>query len=280
MAILAADPSSPCHNISRRIGDTIGLAKRFTFSAYHLSRNTFRHYVDQLQRSRPTWLHGYPSFLALLAGFMHDAGLQLDYQPKWITTGAENLLPHQIALIQAAFGRRPLQHYGTREAVANISEHPDGSMYVDEDFSAVEFVPSNVAGAYRIVGTNLANLAMPMIRYEVGDIVQLPDESDQSRVRRVIGIDGRKEDYIVLKNGSQLGRLDHIFKDMVAVREAQIYQETPGEVEIRVVKSVSFCEQMNRRCSTKLKSEWGRTRRSRLPTLMNCLARRRENCDS
>ncbi len=214
--------------------------KEIFFSAYHLSRETFRAYVDQLQRRRPLWLHGYPSFLSLLAGFMQDAGVQLDYQPRWITTGAENLLPHQVTLIEAAFGCRPLQHYGTREAVANISQHPDGNLYVDEDFSAVEFLPTNVAGAYRIVGTNLANLAMPMIRYDVGDIAHLDSQPDASRVRRVVGIDGRKEDYVVLKNGSRLGRLDHIFKDMVAVREAQIYQELPGVVEIRIVRAASW----------------------------------------
>lgn len=53
-------------------------------------------------------------------------------------------------------------------------------------------------------------------------------------------IDGRKEDCIVLKNGTMLGRMDHIFKDLVNVREAQLYQSAAGKIEARVVKGTDY----------------------------------------
>jgi phenylacetate-CoA ligase len=58
----------------------------------------------------------------------------------------------------------------------------------------------------------------------------------------VVGIDGRLEDYVVLKNGARIGRMDHVFKDLVRIREAQIYQRTPGVLIVRVVRGNDYGE--------------------------------------
>ncbi len=223
--------------------------KQVMFSAYHLTPSNFRYYVDELNRRKLPWIHAYPSVISILASFMIENDVRLDYRVQWITTGAENLLEHQRKSIFAAFGVEPIQHYGMSEGVANISERPDGRLYVDEDFSAVEFIPRD-SGGYSIVGTNVANLAMPMVRYEVGDIAELPDSArgdDPATVghvryggRQVVSIDGRLEDYVVLSNGAQLGRLDHIFKDLEEIQEAQIYQPARGEIVVRVVKGREY----------------------------------------
>jgi len=49
------------------------------------------------------------------------------YPIRWITVGAENLLPQQADLIEQAFGARPRQHYGMAEAIANSSECERGA---------------------------------------------------------------------------------------------------------------------------------------------------------
>jgi len=45
-----------------------------------------------------------------------------------------------------------------------------------------------------------------------------------------------------LKSGARLGRMDHIFKDMVHIREAQIYQKEPGQIIIRIVPGSHYSE--------------------------------------
>lgn len=217
--------------------------RQVMFSGYHLSPQNLPAYVEELRRRQLPWLHGYPSVLAMLAGYLRDAGMSLGYEVRWITTGAENLLPQQAAVIEQAFGVRPLDHYGMSEGVANISQYRDGRLYVDEDYAAVEFLPTD-GGAYKTVGTNFTNPATPLLRYDVGDTVQLPEAAQQSGDgfpgREVRSIDGRQEDYVVLRNGARLGRMDHIFKDLTAIREAQIQQDTPGEIVVRVVKGPRY----------------------------------------
>ncbi|WP_259246559.1 hypothetical protein [Salinibacter ruber] len=53
-------------------------------------------------------------------------------------------------------------------------------------------------------------------------------------------IHGHKEDYVVTPSGARIGRLDHIFRDMVEVRNAQIYQPERGRVVLRVVKGQGY----------------------------------------
>lgn len=232
--------------------------RQIMFSAYHTGAANLQAYVEALRRQRPPWLHGYPSLISLLAVWMVDTGADLGYQVKWVTLGAENLMPQQSEVIWKAFGVRPRQHYGMAEGIANISECPDGALHVDEDFSAVEFVPHDTGG-YRLVGANFTNFATPLVRYDVHDVV-LPSDTpcDCGRPGRVIAaIDGRMEDYIVLRNGVRLGRLDHIFKDLTAISEAQIYQRVPGAITVRVVRGNHYTHADEERLLAELRKRLG-----------------------
>jgi phenylacetate-CoA ligase len=216
--------------------------RQILFSGYHMSSAWLDSYVEKLQHARPPWLHGYPSLLTLLAAHLIDRGGSLDYPVRWITTGAENLFPHQKLQIQRAFGVAPIQHYGMAEAVANFSECERGFLHVDEDFSAVEFIPNSTGSGFSIVGTNFTNPATPLLRYTIQDIATLMTKGCTcGRAGRVVAeVDGRLEDYVVLRNGSRLGRLDHIFKDLVNIREAQIHQDRVGHCTIRVARRLGY----------------------------------------
>jgi phenylacetate-CoA ligase len=207
-------------------------AKQIMFSGYHMNENNLPEYIKCIRKEQPLWLHGYPSLISLIADYMLENSISLDYQVKWITIGAENLLEKQRISIKRAFGVSPKQHYGLAEAVANISEHPDGRLRVDEDFSAVEFLPRQEGSGYRIIGTNFTNYATPLLRYDTNDIAQIVGTDRSAEWRVVSEIDGRNEDYIILKNGTKIGRMDHIFKDMINVRESQIIQNVPGQIKV------------------------------------------------
>ena len=220
--------------------------RQVLLSAYHLNARTAPAYLAQMRRSGAPWLHGYPSMVALLASYALQLGQCLPL--RWVTLAAENVLPTQRDVIRRAFGVAPVEHYGLAEAVAGISECPRGRLHVDEDFAAVEFLPLG-ENRFQVVGTNLSNPAFPLLRYDTGDIATITGAiCDCGRPGRVVdALDGRQEDYVLTRAGTRLGRLDHIFKDMVNIREAQIQQSMPGRMTLAVVRSHAYGAEDERR---------------------------------
>ena len=98
-------------------------------------------------------------------------------------------------------------------------------------------VPAHNENAGSIVATTLTNTSMPLLRYEVGDHgVRTPnDQSCNSIISGLESITGRLDDYVITPDGRQLGRMDHIFKGLEAIREAQIIQDAPDHCTLRIV---------------------------------------------
>lgn len=217
--------------------------KQVIFSGYHMSDENLSHYVEVLKKRKLEWIVGYPSLVTLLAQYILNFGVSLGYSVKGIILSSENLMPQQQDIIEKVFGTKPIQDYGLVEAVANISQCERGCLHVDENFSAVEFEKFDYDDeSYRVIGTNFTNLATPFIRYDTGDIVSLDTRGCECGRpgRAVKSIDGRREDYVLLKNGTKIGRMDHVFKDLINVSEAQLYQEKAGTIEVRIVKGPKY----------------------------------------
>jgi len=214
------------------------------FSAQHLSESSFRVYLDEIKRSKATWIHGYPSTLSLLANWMTENDISPPESVKIVTTGAENLTATRAKCISEAFRSPVFQHYGLAESTANFSQEPNGKLYVDEDFSHVEFPLSLDGLSRKIVGTNWHNPAFPLFRYDSGDLCQLTlCEVKGPRSREILTIDGREEDVVILNNGVQLTRLDQIFAEQINIRNAQIFQTVIGEAEFRIIKGAFYKNQ-------------------------------------
>ena len=62
------------------------------FSSYHLSEKNMVHYVGQLNRFRPDFIHGYPSTIYFVARYINETGHELTFRPKMIVTSSETTL--------------------------------------------------------------------------------------------------------------------------------------------------------------------------------------------
>ncbi|MDM9631134.1 hypothetical protein [Robiginitalea aurantiaca] len=208
--------------------------RQVMFSPLHLNAKTISEYYNKLRNSNLKWIHGYPSQLAFLASLIREKGfpsLPMDY----VSIGSESLLPHQIKIIEEVFEIKPIEHYGLKEGVANISLTPCGKYQIDQDFAFVEFIKSDLgANLFKIIGTNYSNHAFPLIRYDTNDIALLDNHGE------IISIEGRNDDYITLPNGVKIGRLTMIFLTATFVKEAQFYQKSLNEVEIRIVPASEY----------------------------------------
>jgi phenylacetate-CoA ligase len=157
-------------------------------------------------------------------------------------------------VIERAFGCKVFNYYGNQESCAQIVECEKGSHHLNLEYSYVEFLgrddkPIGGDSEGRIVGTAFGNYAMPLVRYDIGDVVVLSARKKCECGRGGILVDrviGRTDDYILTPDGRFVGRLDHLFKDAVNVKMAQIVQDDVEEMVIRIVKEPAYTKKEER----------------------------------
>jgi len=212
------------------------IEKRLLCSSYHLTPDNLPRYIDALMDFAPDFVHGYPSSVYLLAKQMADDGITA-LRPRAVFTASETLLDFQRMVIEQAFGTKAFNWYGTTEFTNNIIECAQGSLHQRPDYGVLELL-----GDGTMIATGLNNRAMPFIRYRVGDRATRRDGSCACGCAfpLIERIEGRVEDYVRTPDGRIVGRLDHLFKDVQHVREAQIVQTHLDELVLRIVRTDGF----------------------------------------
>ena len=218
------------------------------FSQYHINEMTIGFYVKAIAKYKLKTIHGYPSVLVIFSEFVRKSKLITeihDLKILNITVGSETLSDNQRKFIEDTFNCPVFNFYGQVEGVVDIFECEKGSMHINEAFSFVELLKTEDKMVFQLVGTQLKNKKFPLIRYNTGDLVEYDPNFVCScgRTSRVVSkIIGRDEDFIILKNNSKIGRLDHIFKNTVNIIEAQFNQKAKGSAQLKIVKNDLYGE--------------------------------------
>ena len=218
------------------------------FSQYHINEKNIRFYISAIRKYKLKTIHGYPSVLTIFSEIVRKLNLETEVHKIGllnITVGSETLSNYQKQIIQNTFNCKVLNFYGQTESVVDIFECEKGSMHINEAFSFVELIETNTKGIYNLIGTQLRNNKFPLIRYNTGDLVEYDSAfcCGCGRKSRVItNIVGRNEDYILLDNGTKIGRLDHIFKNSFNTIECQIIQNKIGQAIFNIVKGDNYSQ--------------------------------------
>jgi phenylacetate-CoA ligase len=157
--------------------------------------------VSRLNDFQPTNMNAYPSVLALLAEEQLAGRLRLRLEA--FSASSEPLTPELQARLEEAFGVRPYNFYATTEGLWG-NDCPENSMHLFDDMCIVENVdehdvpvPAGETGS-RLLVTNLFNRSLPLIRFEVSDLVAVePEPCPCGRnLMRVRSLDGRAEEVL------------------------------------------------------------------------------------
>lgn len=212
-------------------------------SAYHLSPETVRHYVDALNHHQPIVLTGYAHSHYSLARMMTEQGMTLNYEPVAAVLCSEKLTRSMKTVIKRALRTRAYEEYGAVENCALATECECGRLHVSPDFGIVEIVddhgqpvPPGVPG--RILCTSLLNEAQPLIRYEIGDVATWSNNTcpcGRNHLPVLKEVVGRLEDVIVGPDGRQTVRFHWVFIDLPGVVEGQIVQESLDQFVVNLV---------------------------------------------
>lgn len=214
------------------------------FSSYHLSQNNIKLYVNELIKFDPILIQAYPSSIYLIAKYMNLNNIKYEGPSlKAIVTSSESWSDDFHEEVTRAFGCKLFDWYGQFERVAAIGSCEYGKLHVIEDYSLVEFLPTHDDNIFEIIGTGLNNSLTPLVKYRTGDFVEY-HPTDRCRcgrdfrvVRKVLG---RADDYIRTNDGRLVGRIDHIFKGVSGILEAQIVQNIISGIDVYIVPASNF----------------------------------------
>jgi phenylacetate-CoA ligase len=205
--------------------------------------------VSMLEHFKPAVIRGYPSAIAILAGYI-ERELKTDFKLKTIISTGEQLYDHQRNLFSRVFNCDTYNHYGTMEVRAIASECPAHSgLHIAVENVIVEIVdkenrqlPPGQEG--KILVTNLHNYTMPFIRYDIGDIGTLSDETCPCGrgLPLMAKLNGRTADVIVIPGNIQVSgtTLVDVTASLKGIEQFQIVQEDNKNITVNVIPEKKY----------------------------------------
>jgi phenylacetate-CoA ligase len=154
-----------------------GTQRRLLLNSVELSADKVRIQAEAMRARHVRFLKGLPSVLYHFAQFVQRLGLG-GFGLKAVFSQGELLQPQQRRLIEEVFGCKVADSYGHMERTIAISECEEGRLHAVSDYGLLQLEP--VPGASggrtrRLFGTGLYNMSMPLLRYDVGDLVTVPE---------------------------------------------------------------------------------------------------------
>ena len=222
--------------------------KQLILSSFHLAPANLDAYVEAIQRYGLQALEAYPSAVATIAQHLVAQGRTVPL--KAVFTTSETLMDEQREAIETAFACPCFDFFAAAERgifAADCEKHEGFHLF--DAYGATEVVdaagdsvPGDESG--RLVLTTLHNHAMPLIRYESGDISGFQDRSCScGRPLRLLNrITTKREDLIRLPGGEQVppSAITHAFKPIECIVRSQVVQETLHSVVVTVVPGTGY----------------------------------------
>jgi phenylacetate-CoA ligase len=219
-------------------------------NAFGMSRDDILRALAPFEGTRGAYLGGYAASLYVLAAAAREAGLDVRFEGA-ISWG-DKMFPHYQREIEQVFRARVFENYSTAE-MTYIGQKKDlpyfyhytPNIYLELVDDAGQAVPDGQMG--RVLVTKLDAVAMPLIRYELGDLaVMLPkDRYPATRdlqfplIERVIG---RDTDLVKTPEGKILivHTFTGVFEYFPQVQQFKVVQRELEEIEIQYVPAPQF----------------------------------------
>ncbi len=218
--------------------------KELILSTYHLSQKTAQDYALLMKQYKVKAIVGYPSAVYFLARTCLDSGIEVKL--KSALTSSEVLTESMRQTIEKAFGCKVFDFYGGAERVCYIHTCEHGCYHIIPEYGLTELVPidDTIGDKCKIISTGFWNLAMPLIRYDIGDVVVMSNNNCTcGRAFQVIkSVIGREADTIKTPSGRKFGPaiLTHVLYGTAHIAESQIIQDKLDHITVEYVPSEKF----------------------------------------
>lgn len=225
-------------------------SRRKMLNAFDMNEKTLAEYARILNNFNPKFINAYASAAYFLARYLEHRGIDT-IRPKAILTSCEMLFDYQRETIERVFDCEVFDYYSGRDTTLHAAECAEHSGYhLSIENAVIEFIKEgeHVAPGEmgKIVITDLANYAMPFLRYEIGDLGIPSDEvcscgRGLPLMKKVLG---RVTDIITTKDGKHVHGefFTHLFYNTKGVKQFQFAQKTKEYAVLKIVKAKNYSQ--------------------------------------
>jgi phenylacetate-CoA ligase len=266
VAALWGNPEYLQHGWRGRLRNTL-LQRTIYLDTLKFDEAAIARFATALERRPPSLLFGHAHSLYLFAEFLRNRR-RFAARPRGIISTSMVLHDWERRAIEEVFQCPVTNRYGCEEVslIACQCERHKG-MHINADGIYLEVLrsdgtPCRPGEPGAIVVTDLMNRAMPMIRYQVGDMGVLSDQPCPCGrgLPLLERVEGRIADYVVTRRGELISgiSLTENFALLVpAVAQLQIVQEEVDRFVFRIVRGPDFGDQSENIIGTLARERFG-----------------------
>lgn len=211
--------------------------------------------IKNLRKKKIKSLIGFPSAISFLAKSCLEQGYTpSDFKVKGVITSSENLTNHQRDTMIKAFNCEVHSRYSTEELGVLGNQYNEESGFVMNTYNYIIEVLKldrdesvEVGEIGRIVVTDLHSNAMPLIRYETGDLGKVGSFicNEKKWVNNITTLSGRAVQIIYSTNDTPLYPLyfDSIMDNYDIFSQYQLIQMSKKDFVIKLVPNQNYSEE-------------------------------------
>lgn len=221
------------------------LYNRTLLNSFVMSEDNMHQYIQMINQKKPVSLWAYADSVYELARYVLEGHYDV-FNPPIIITTAGVLYDEMRETIHKCFPlSRICNQYGSREVgVVGIEVGGDRGIRVFDHSVYLEVINEETGkisrtGTGRILVTSLINKAMPLIRFDIGDIGTLsnPDREIKGSFTILQELKGRINSHIKCKDGSIIHGefFTHLFYGKAWIKNFQVVQHKDHSLEFIIV---------------------------------------------
>jgi phenylacetate-CoA ligase len=251
VAVLRGDAIKRLDDHDPPFGEQKHGGRRLILSTPHLTAASLGWYVDRLAGFKPDILFSVPTNIANLLMLVVRSGRKL--RIPIVVVSSDRLEPGLGDMIERELGATIIEYYGLSERSAFAVRRGPSQWFFEPTYGKAELVTSpgeKIVADQRhvqIIATGYWNTAQPLIRYDTGDRVLVPDswsaadlEAVANGERSFLGIAGRENEFILAPDGRRVFGLNMIPREVRNVLQIQVVQDAPDHSTIRVLATPDF----------------------------------------
>jgi len=167
------------------------LLNQIFLDTFSLNSELMEEYINIINQKKPKLVVGYASSLQQISQYAIENNIEIKNVGA-IVSSAGTLYPKMRNIIEKAFQCKVYNRYGSREVHIIAAEDSSGQGLRITPMTHVEVLdadlsPCKTGQVGEIVVTSLANFAMPLIRYRIGDMGILKSCQETNYFRKVVG---------------------------------------------------------------------------------------------